>query len=161
MFHNKRRGPQKARSGKRRKLEDMDFWSLVKILDEEVSYRVRTDAAIAAGRQGIVPCYTCGQWNHFKDMDCGHCIGRRYMGTRWKREILRPQCTSCNLHNEGRHAEFRKRLVAEIGEERMAKLEQYAAMYGQAQPDRLLLIDQIQELRKENNRRKKEEPWMG
>lgn len=153
------RQPKKAAHGERRKLEEMDFWSLVKILDEETSYRVRTDAAIAAGRGGLIPCYTCGSWHHFKEMDCGHMITRKNMGTRWKREILRPQCTSCNLYHEGRHVRFRERLIQEIGLVRVDTLEKYAAMYGQTHPDRLLLIEQIQELRKENNRRKKEEPW--
>lgn len=159
MFPKKTARGKKTFPGSRRSLEDMDFWSLVKILDAETSYRVRTDAAIAAGLGGLIPCYTCGQYHHFKDMDCGHMIIRKFFGTRWKREILRPQCTSCNLYHEGRHTEFRKRLVSEIGEARMQTLEQYAQVYGHTHPDRLLLIEQIQELRKENNRRRKEEPW--
>lgn len=164
MFGKPRiRSSRKDSSGAapRRKLEDLDFWSLVRALDAEVSYRVRTDAAIAQGMGENVRCYTCGSIHRFQDMDCGHMIRREYMGTRFDRSILRVQCTVCNRWRGGMQTEFRARLVDELGELKVQERENHAKFYGQAHPDRLLLIDWIKAYREENGRRRKEKPWLG
>jgi hypothetical protein len=37
--------------------------------------------------------------------------------------ILRPQCYNCNINHGGRGADFYKRMLTEIGPEKMAELE--------------------------------------
>lgn len=37
--------------------------------------------------------------------------------------ILRPQCYNCNINDGGRGADFYKRMLSEIGQEKMSELE--------------------------------------
>lgn len=50
----------------------------------------------AANDNGLCQCVTCNNWGHWKDMQGGHFISRRF--TRWKlsEENVHPQCAGCN-----------------------------------------------------------------
>jgi len=50
----------------------------------------------AANDNGLCQCVSCGNWHHWKDMQGGHFISRRY--TRWKlaEENVHSQCVGCN-----------------------------------------------------------------
>ena len=67
----------------------MDRRKLIKRLDTLVSQYVRYKDS---DRYGKVSCYTCGARYHWKDVDCGHFISRKYQGTRWDLQNLRVQC---------------------------------------------------------------------
>lgn len=47
-------------------------------------------------------------------------------GTRWDLDNMRMQCWECNRPKDGNVDEFRKRLVLEIGEDRVAQVERKA-----------------------------------
>lgn len=51
---------------------------------------------------GLVKCFTCGGRHNWKEMDCGHGVGRQHMGTKYHEQNNHSQCTSCNVYNEGR-----------------------------------------------------------
>jgi len=151
-FSPKTRKP-KASTG-RRDLEDMTHGELEKLLDSEVSIHVR--ASGAEDSSGFVPCFTCGSYHHFKELDAGHYIGRSNRGVRWDLRNIRPQCTRCNVYEEGRHYKFRANLVVELGEAEVLDLEQTADLYGASKMPREWLINQIKAWRAKNAPLRKE-----
>lgn len=48
-----------------------------------------------------VTCVTCGKRGHYKEMDGGHFISRKYVATKLLEENIHPQCKYCNLHLRG------------------------------------------------------------
>ena len=83
-----------------------------KLLDEEFSKYIRMTHA---DRNGLCQCYTCTKVAHWKDMDNGHFRGRRHLATRYDIDNCRPQCKTCNQHQEGKLEEFEDHLRREIG----------------------------------------------
>ncbi len=103
---------------------------LIGQLDTQVSLFVRLTAASKSERKGWVQCYTCGEWHHWQDIDCGHYIPRGRFGTRFDLRHLRPQDRKCNYYGEGEHWKFRELLVEEIGEAEVLDLEMTANRWG-------------------------------
>lgn len=50
----------------------------------------------AADENGYCKCVTCGVSKHYKEMQGGHFISRRYTGTKIIEENVNPQCYGCN-----------------------------------------------------------------
>lgn len=73
---------------------------------------------------GMVPCFTCDNWFHWKKIHCGHYISRTFKYTRWDLDNLRPQCYACNVIKKGMSHIFRAKLVKEIGTKRVEELEE-------------------------------------
>lgn len=71
-------------------------------------------------------CITCKEWFHWKEVDCGHYLGRRYNGTRYDRRNTAPQCRHCNRGESGRIYEYGKYLVSIYGEEIIEELRTLA-----------------------------------
>jgi hypothetical protein len=138
----------------RRTLEDMNLGELELLLDAEISIHVRGAPALKS--RGFIACYTCGGMHHYTEMDAGHYIGRAHRGTRWDLRNIRPQCTKCNSYEEGRHWQFRRNLVAEIGAEEVENLEQLAEMYGASRFDKDWIVQQIRTWREKNKALRKE-----
>lgn len=93
--------------------------TLVKRLDKLTSEYVRRSFA---NKQGIVLCYTCGSPFHWKNLDCGHFIKRRYLNTRWELQNLRPQCRTCNRTLGGNYEVYNRKMIRELGEDGVQKL---------------------------------------
>lgn len=142
----KRKRPEGA---PRRKLEDMDFWSLIHIMDTEYSFNLRAGTAAAQGSP-YVRCFTCNAMAHWKDMDCGHYEQREMMGTRFDIRNTRIQCHACNRMHEGQKATFGARL-REQGVD-VDSVHLLAEMWGRTRPARETLIEQIKEYRAENKK---------
>jgi hypothetical protein len=71
-------------------------------------------------------CYTCNAQNlSGSNWQTGHMWAKGSLGAYMKYDlrILRPQCYLCNLRHGGRGADFYKRMLEEIGEDDMCKLE--------------------------------------
>ena len=71
-------------------------------------------------------CYTCGAtglsgWN----WQTGHMWAKASVGAYLKYDlrILRPQCSTCNQYRGGMGADFYRRMLQEIGPEKMEQLE--------------------------------------
>lgn len=74
------------------------------------------------------PCYTCGLKQRFGDspqaFHVGHFIPQKQVDPRrFMLMNLRIQCYKCNTHNSGMRAEYRQRLIEEIGLDKVEWLE--------------------------------------
>lgn len=77
-----------------------------------------------ADKDGMVKCYTCATVRHWKQMQNGHFVTRKYLGTRYDERNCRPQCFYCNFQKfgNGRPVEFAEGLVKEYGENIVSEL---------------------------------------
>lgn len=60
----------------------------------------------AADAAGLCFCVTCNKPRHWRDMDAGHFISRRFKGTKFDERNVHPQCTSCNSFQQGNQFEM-------------------------------------------------------
>jgi NAD-dependent DNA ligase len=69
-------------------------------------------------------CYTCDRPVEGSNRQLGHCIPSSIGGAncRYHLDNLRWQCYNCNINCGGQGAEYYKRLVKEIGQERVDDL---------------------------------------
>ena len=100
-----------------------DRKELVKELDKITSLIVRKKYA---DKNGLVYCYTSGVRQHWKQMDCGHYIKRRYLNTRWDFDNLRPQSKYDNQTLDGNMEVYDKKIRQELGNEKVEALWQKA-----------------------------------
>jgi hypothetical protein len=71
-------------------------------------------------------CYTCRQTNlSGSNWHTGHMWSKASLGANLKYDlrVLRPQCYNCNINRGGMGADFYRRMLNEIGQEEIAKLE--------------------------------------
>jgi hypothetical protein len=71
-------------------------------------------------------CYTCSTPGlQGSNWHTGHLFAKASLGAYLKYDlrVLRPQCYHCNINLGGRGADFYTRMLSEIGEESMAKLQ--------------------------------------
>lgn len=127
-------------------LNKKTYQQLINLLDKEVSIYVRNKAAV----NGWCFCYTCGAPHPVSEIDAGHYISRRYYATRYELDNIRPQCSGCNKFRGGEPVKFRMRLVEEIGEERVRRLESLAVMNGDKHLPREELTGKIKEFKAKN-----------
>jgi hypothetical protein len=80
-----------------------------------------------ANYQGYCQCVTCGAIKHYKEMDCGHFVGRESWGTRFDEMNVGPQCTSCNRYQEGKKAAFALYLMKRYEPDIIAELNERAS----------------------------------
>ncbi len=83
---------------------------LIKKLDAIFSEYIRLRTANA---NGFVECVTCGKQDHWRSMDCGHFISRKFMSTRWHEDNCQVQCKSCNVFRYGEQYKYSLWLGAE------------------------------------------------
>ena len=93
---------------------------LVLDLDNVFSVYIRQ---VGMNEQGINQCYTCGKFDHYRNLQCGHYLSRRYYGTRFEPANCRPQCKSCNLYHEGNKPAFARHLIKDFGLAYLDELE--------------------------------------
>ena len=55
---------------------------------------------------GTCKCVTCGNWHHWKNIDCGHFRKRGNFATRYDPKNTGSQCKSCNRFRGGMDFEF-------------------------------------------------------
>lgn len=92
---------------------------LKKKLDKAFSLYIRQKYA---DEFGMVKCYTCPSKKHWKEMQCGHFVSRRYHSLRFDERNCRPQCPGCNLFNQGAADEFALALTREYGPQILEEL---------------------------------------
>jgi hypothetical protein len=81
---------------------------------------------LRAYSEGKLFCYTCDCKLELRNSNThlGHYLSRgAYPGLTFHPENSRTQCYRCNCHLHGNTIEFRERLIAEIGLERVEQLE--------------------------------------
>lgn len=95
--------------------------ALKKRLDAAFSLYIRLQGA----ENGTNSCYTCGARMPWRELQCGHYIGRAALNTRWDTRHCRPQCVYCNVSCGGCKEVFRHKLLADGID--VADLERQAA----------------------------------
>lgn len=81
---------------------------------------------LRAFSEGKMFCYTCDSPLVLNSSNCqlGHYLSRgAYPGLTFHPDNSRLQCYRCNCHLHGNLIEFRERLIREIGESEVLKLE--------------------------------------
>ena len=71
----------------------------------------------------IATCYTCGKKDHWKNLQCGHFMSRRFFSTRWDDKNCQVQCKSCNIFRYGEQYIFGVNLDNEFGDGTAEMLE--------------------------------------
>jgi len=94
---------------------------LKKDLDKVFSIFIRLRVA---NSEGIVKCFTCGKYSHWKNgMQCGHYISRRHLSTRFDEKNCQVQCEKCNLYDQGNAGKFAMHLIEEYGSTILRELD--------------------------------------
>ena len=78
--------------------------------DKALSKLVRAQAARLAFGEWIAECFTCEKTYPINKLQAGHYIVRTVWSQRYNPLNVWPQCTQCNLGNEGNKIEFQKKL---------------------------------------------------
>lgn len=69
-----------------------------------------------------VPCYTCGNFYNWKEIQAGHGIPGRNNAILFLETIVKPQCAPCNIWKRGNYALFTRHLIDELGLEEYDRL---------------------------------------
>lgn len=70
--------------------------SIAKLVDEVAVLTQKLVRLKAADGNGYAKCRTCEGVYHWKALDGGHYISRKYQGTKTLEENIHPQCSRCN-----------------------------------------------------------------
>lgn len=99
-----------------KKVRTDDVGKLRKKLDDVFSRYIR---------KKYPKCFTCPTGRNEHN---GHFMRRKNDATRWDEDNCRSQCWNCNYPLDGNVDVFRKNLIAEIGEYRVAEVERKARL---------------------------------
>ena len=72
--------------------------SIAALVDEVAVLTQKLVRLKAANGEGYAKCVTCGGVYHWKQMDGGHFISRKYQATKILEEVIHPQCKRCNAY---------------------------------------------------------------
>ena len=86
--------------------------TLVKKADTIFSQYIRKRYA---DNNGFVECFTCGKKDHWKNLQCGHFMSRKFYSTRWDETNCQVQCSGCNVFRYGEQYKFGRNLDIELG----------------------------------------------
>lgn len=76
-----------------------------------------------ADENGNCSCITCGLIRQWKQMDCGHGIGRQHWGTRYNEKNNHAQCKRCNGFEGGKREVYKIEVDKRYGSGTWDKLE--------------------------------------
>jgi hypothetical protein len=70
--------------------------TIAKLVDEAAVLLQKLVRMKAANSDGYASCVTCGVNKHWKELQGGHFISRKYTATKIMEENIHPQCYGCN-----------------------------------------------------------------
>ena len=70
--------------------------TIAKLVDDAAVLLQKLVRMKAADDNGWCMCVTCGGYKHWKEMQGGHFISRRYTATKLLEKNIHPQCPGCN-----------------------------------------------------------------
>ena len=70
---------------------------------------------LKANQFGFCSCFTCSDVRHWKEMDTGHFIDRRWAATKYYLLNLEVQCRKCNRYLDGNLAVYKRQLETKHG----------------------------------------------
>ncbi|MFA6314954.1 MAG: recombination protein NinG [Candidatus Paceibacterota bacterium] len=94
-------------------------------------------------------CYTCGAKNlSGSNLHTGHMWAKASLGAflKYDLRVLRPQCYNCNINRGGMGADFYKKMLNEIGQVEMEKLERDRQVSVKAYDHYLKILSEYQKL---------------
>jgi hypothetical protein len=68
-----------------------------------------------ADQNGFCKCFTCSNIRYWRDMDCGHGIGRQHKGTKYNEQNNHAQCGKCNGFEGGRSDVYKEEMNRRYG----------------------------------------------
>lgn len=74
----------------------------------------------------VVYCYICGKPISLNESHIMHYMSRNNKGTRFDEMNCKPGCFDCNVKENGRIEDYRKKLVEEYSEAEICELERKA-----------------------------------
>lgn len=92
---------------------------LIKELDKVFSIYIRNRDS---DWRGYGKCITCPKTKRWQEMDAGHYISRRFLGTRWNEKNVNIQCKGCNSFFSGRQDEYALVLIRRYGQQILKEL---------------------------------------
>lgn len=95
---------EKVKTVTTKKLEDR-LW---KVFSEFIRLR-------DADPNGFCKCFTCSNIRYWRDMDCGHGIGRQHKGTKYNEQNNHAQCGRCNGFEGGRMDVYKEEMNRRYG----------------------------------------------
>lgn len=95
------------------KMTDVKLW---KAFSEYIRRRDADD-------NGIAKCFTCSLQRHWKQMDCGHGIGRQHWATRYNEKNNHAQCKRCNGFEGGKREVYKVEMDKRYGVGTWDKME--------------------------------------
>lgn len=75
---------------------------------------------------GLSKCVTCDTVKHWREMDCGHFQGRRFLGTRYHEHNASAQCQGCNQYGAGEQFKFGNAIDLKFGDGTALEMETLA-----------------------------------
>lgn len=72
---------------------------------------------------GYCKCFTCSRVQFWKEMECGHGIGRQHMATKYDEKNNHAQCHKCNSLEDGREDIYMKAVDKKYGPGTWEQLE--------------------------------------
>lgn len=79
-----------------------------------------------ATSDGYVRCVSCCKMEHWKNMNAGHWLSRRFAATRYSEDNCFPQCIYCNRFLEGSKAGYAEYMYAHYTKKQLAALQYLA-----------------------------------
>ena len=89
---------------------------LVKELDNIFSRFIRLRSS---NKFGVVQCYTCGDYDHRKKLQCWHFITRGNYKYRRDEDNCKPQCMKCNIFLSWNYKVFTINMIYEYGRDKI------------------------------------------
>jgi len=91
--------------------------TLIKKLDTIFSEYIRRRYS----KDDLSTCVTCGKTDHWKSLQAGHFMSRKFYATRWDEDNVEVQCQACNVFRYGEQFLFAKYLGNEMADKLLAK----------------------------------------
>lgn len=106
----------------------------------------------SATPDGYVRCVSCSKVEHWKNVDAGHWLSRRFAATRYNENNVWPQCRYCNRFLEGSKSGFAEYMYAHYTKKQLSDLQYLAHSCKQFKIYELEeIIDKYKKLVKELN----------
>lgn len=68
-----------------------------------------------ANEEGFCKCFTCSLVRHWRQMDCGHGVGRQHKSTKYHEKNNHAQCKRCNGFEGGKREVYKMEVDKRYG----------------------------------------------
>ena len=97
--------------------------TISKLVDEAAKLMQLYVRIKSADQNGYSKCVTCGTARHYKELQGGHFIGRKWLATKLLEENIHPQCPCCNGPLQGNMIQYTLFMTDTYGREFVDELQ--------------------------------------